>query len=192
MDILTIGFLVGGTCLAVFLFSIVVGIFNGLVQCKENVNKAWANIDVILKQRYDEIPQLIKICEQYIQFEQGMINRMMTARENMVRGNKVSDKIVASNELSRGINHLLAVGENYPDLKSNQNFLHIQKRLSSLEETLADRREFYNDSVNILNIRVQEFPDMFVANLLGIGRRDMFVIDEAHKTMPSLEINFKK
>lgn len=188
--------IVAGVVLVVFFIigvvATAIGVYNSLTAVKENVNKAWANIDVILKQRYDEIPQLIKICEQYVQFEQGMIDRMMNAREKMVQGKSVETKAEASSELTAGIKGLLAVGEAYPDLKSNSNFMQIQTRLSRLEETLADRREFYNDSVNVLNTRIQQIPDVFFARSMGIERREMFKVHETEKALPDLNINFKK
>ena len=192
MEFMVVGIAVIGIFVVIAVLATTIGIYNALMAIKENVNKAWANIDVILKQRYDEIPQLIKICEQYVQFEQGMIDRMMDAREKMVQGRSVEAKAEASSDLTAGIKGLLAVGEAYPDLKSNANFMQIQTRLSRLEETLADRREFYNDSVNVLNTRIQQIPDVFFARMMGVERRQMFEVHESEKKLPDLNINFKK
>lgn len=171
---------------------IFINIYNSLMAVKENVNKTWANIDVILKQRYDEIPQLIKICEQYVQFEQGMINRIMTARERTVQGKSVHDKAEASGALTAGVNGLLAIGESNPALRANENFMQIQTRLSTLEESLADRRELYNDAVNINNTRIQQIPEVFIARSVGIERREMFKVNEFEKALPDLNIKFKR
>ncbi len=187
---------IGGVVLALFfgIAILVIGIqiYNALLAVSENVNKSWANIDVILKQRYDELPQLIKICEQYVEFESDMINRIMSAREKMVQGNDVKEKAEGSNELTAGIKGLLAVSEAYPDLKANNNFTQIQTRLSQLEETLADRREFYNDSVNVFNIRIQQIPDVFFAKLLGYTRKQMFEVKAEEKSIPDLAIKRRK
>lgn len=169
-----------------------INIYNSLLVVKENVNKSWANIDVILKQRYDEIPQLIKICEQYVQFEQGMVNRIMSARERTIQGKSVQDKATASSDLSSGLGGLLALGESNPELKSNENFMQIQSRLSSLEESLADRRELYNDSVNINNTRIQQIPGVFLAGILGMDRKEMFKVSESERGLPDLNIKFKR
>lgn len=171
------------------LIILVVGIYNSLIQVKENVSKSWANIDVILKQRYDEVPQLIQVCEQYASYEKDMIDRIMTAREKMVSGKSVKDQADGFNELTTGLNGLLALGEAYPELKANENFLQIQTRLSHLEDSLADRREFYNDSVNIYNIRIQQIPDVFLAKILGYMAKELFKVDEKERSAPSLKMN---
>jgi LemA protein len=167
---------------------IVIQIYNSLLAVNENINKAWANIDVTLKQRYDELPQLLKICEQYVEYEEDMIQKIMSAREKMVQGKDVSEKAAGFNELTAGIKGLLAVSEAYPDLKANVQYTQIQTRLSHLEETLADRREFYNDSVNIFNTRIQQIPDVFFANLLGYQRKQMFEVTSEEKKIPDLTI----
>ncbi len=167
---------------------IVIQIYNSLLAVNENINKAWANIDVTLKQRYDELPQLLKICEQYVEYEEDMIQKIMSAREKMVQGKDVSEKAAGFNELTAGIKGLLAVSEAYPDLKANVQYAQIQSRLSHLEETLADRREFYNDSVNIFNTRIQQIPDVFFANLLGYQRKQMFEVTSDEKRIPDLTI----
>lgn len=171
---------------------IFINTYNSLMAVKENVNKTWANIDVILKQRYDEIPQLIKICEQYVQFEQGMINRIMSARERTVQGKSVHEKAEASGALTNGVNGLLAIGESNPALRANENFMQIQTRLSALEESLADRRELYNDAVNINNTRIQQIPDVFIARSVGMERREMFKVNEFERALPDLNIKFKR
>ncbi len=170
------------------IITLIIGSYNALIAARENIEKAWANIDVILKQRYDEVPQLVKICEQYVTSEKAVIDRAMSARERMVQGKSIKDKAVASNELTEGLKGLMAIGEAYPELKSNTNFMQIQTRLSSLEEALADRREFYNDSVNIYNVRIQSIPDVFLANFLGYKRKQMFEIKESERGLPNLTI----
>ena len=167
---------------------ITIQIYNSLLAVNENINKAWANIDVTLKQRYDELPQLLKICEQYVEYEEDMIQNIMSAREKMVTGRDVNEKALGFNELTAGIKGLLAVSEAYPELKANVQYTQIQSRLSHLEETLADRREFYNDSVNIFNTRIQQIPDVFFANLLGYQRKQMFEVTSDEKRIPDLTI----
>ena len=166
-----------------------IGIYNALIRASEHIKKAWANIDVILKQRYDEVPQLIQICEQYATYEKSMIDKIMNAREQMVKGKTVDEKAEGFNALSAGISGLLAVGEAYPDLKANANFMQIQTRLSELEETIADRREYYNDSVTTYNIRIKQIPDVLFANMLGYSERDLFKVDDREKVVPSLKMN---
>jgi LemA protein len=145
-------------------------IYNQLVQVKHNVAKAWANIDVVLKQRHDELPKLVETCKQYMQFEQETLTRVMQARAQ-VSDARTTQNIgalgSAEGELRGALGRLFAVAEAYPDLKSNETFLHLQGRISTLENAIADRREFYNESVNVNNVRIEQFPDSIVAAMLA-------------------------
>ena len=145
-------------------------IYNQLVQIKHNVSKAWANIDVVLKQRHDELPKLVETCKQYMQFEQDTLARVMQARAQ-VSDARVSHDIGAlgnaEGELRGALGRLFAVAEAYPDLKANETFMHLQGRISTLENAIADRREFYNESVNVNNVRIEQFPDSIVAALFS-------------------------
>jgi len=173
--------------LGVFIFGLaaLVGyvfmIYNGLISLKENIRKAWANIDVILKQRHDELPKLISVCESFAEFEKGVLDRLMKARENYFKAGSVGSKAKASSEVTAALQGLFALAENYPEIKSNQHFMQLQDRISHLEETLADRREFYNDSVNNYNIRIQQIPDVFVAGFLQYKKEELFQVSEAEK-----------
>lgn len=146
----------------------VVMVYNQLVQIKHNVSKAWANIDVMLKQRHDELPKLVETCKQYMQYEQDTLTRVMHARA-LVSDARQEQNIAAlgraEGELRGAVGKLFAVAEAYPDLKANQTFLHLQSRISGLENAIADRREFYNESVNVNNVRIEQFPDSMVAGL---------------------------
>ena len=141
-------------------------VYNQLVQIKHNVSKAWANIDVLLKQRHDELPKLVETCKQYMKFEQETLTRVMQARSSVSDAREqrnINALGQAEGELRNAVGRLFAVAEAYPDLKTNQTFLHLQGRISSLENGIADRREFYNESVNINNVRIEQFPDSIVA-----------------------------
>ncbi|WP_296750659.1 LemA family protein [Thiobacillus sp.] len=145
-------------------------VFNQLVALKHNVGKAWSNIDILLKQRHDELPKLVETCKQYMQFEQETLEKVMQAR-NQVASARESHNIAALGQaegaLRLGLGNLFAVAEAYPELKTNQTFQHLQARITGLENAIADRREFYNDSVNVNNVRVEQFPDTVVARLFG-------------------------
>ncbi len=164
-------------------------VYNGLISLKENIKKSWANIDVILKQRYDELPKLISVCESFAQFEKGVIDRITKARENYGQARTVGQKSKASGEVSGALMGLFAVAENYPELKTNENFMQLQKRISHLEESLADRREFYNDSVNNYNIRIKQIPDVFIANMLRYQDEELFQVSEQERQ--DVDINIK-
>jgi LemA protein len=145
-------------------------VYNQLVQIKHNVSKAWANIDVLLKQRHDELPKLVETCRQYMKFEQDTLTRVMQARSNVSEARaqrNIGALGHAEGELRGAVGRLFAVAEAYPDLKTNQTFVHLQGRISSLENGIADRREFYNESVNVNNVRIEQFPDSMIAALFS-------------------------
>jgi LemA protein len=154
----------------------IISIYNHLVRIKHNVSKAWSNIDVLLKQRHDEIPKLVETCKQYMKFEQETLEKVMQARSQVSEARQKQDVPglgAAEGALRMGLGQLFALAEDYPELRANENFQHLQGRISTLENTIADRREFYNESVNINNIAIDTFPDLIVARLFGFGPRDL-------------------
>lgn len=183
---------------AVLLFIIIgiisyfISVYNGLVRLSRNIAKAWANIDVLLKQRYDEIPKLVKVCEGYMKHERDTLEKITAARTACLSAKSVGESAQAESLLSGSLKTLFAVSENYPDLKANQNFMQLQQRVSYLESQLADRREFYNDSVNVYNIRIAQIPDLFVARMLNYSEKDLFKVVEAEKKDVDINFNFPK
>ena len=141
-------FVILGILVVVLIYGVM--IYNNLVNLKHAVTKAWANIDVLLKQRHDELPKLVETCKQYMQYEQETLERVMRARtaisSAMQRGD-VGAVGSAESEMRLGLGNLFAVAENYPDLKTNTSFQHLQSRITRLENSIADRREFYNETV---------------------------------------------
>lgn len=167
-------------------------IYNGLISLRSQLERAWANIDVILKQRYDEIPQLIQVIEQYVNYEGGLLTKLADARKHYGAAQDIPGKIEAAKEMSVALKGVLAIGENYPDLKSNQNFSQLQMRISQLEDQLADRRETYNEAVANFNTRIDQFPDVLAARMLNYNRQIMFQVSDMEKSMPSLKMNLPK
>jgi LemA protein len=154
------------TGLTVGLVVYAVSIYNGLVRLKHAVSQAWSNIDVLLKQRHDELPKLVESCKQYKNFEaetlEKIINARTAAQQARVAGN-VKGVGQAETQLRAGLGNIFAVAESYPDLKADGAFQQLLARISQLEEAIADRREFYNAAVNSNNVRVEQFPDALVA-----------------------------
>ena len=145
-------------------------IYNQLVQVKHNVSKAWANIDVLLKQRHDELPKLVETCKQYMKFEQDTLVKVMEARASVSNAREqqnIGALGQAEGELRGALGRLFALAEAYPDLKTNDSFQQLQGRISALENAIADRREFYNESVNVNNVRIEQFPDSIVAAIFS-------------------------
>ena len=158
--------------------------YNGLVQVKHNVAKAWANIDVLLKQRHDELPKLVETCKQYGRFEQETLQKVMDARAR-VSSARESQNIAAlgtaEGALRGSLGQLFALAEAYPDLKTNQTYIQLQNRISSLENGIADRRELYNESVNVNNVRVEQFPGNIVAGMFGFKQAALLEFDAGEK-----------
>jgi LemA protein len=151
-----------------------VTVYNNLVRVKRNVDQAWANIDVLLKQRHDEIPKLIDAVKGYMTYEKDLLQNVTALRTQAAQAGEGQARVQAESQLGAMLGRVLAVAENYPDLKANQSFLSLQSRISALEEQIAHRREFYNDSANINNVRREQVPDMFLVGLVGMPERQLF------------------
>ena len=150
--------------------------YNSLVSIKNNVAKAWANIDVLLKQRNDELPKLIDTCKAYMAHESQTLEKVINARMGVDAARQTLDVAglgKAESTLSKSLGGLYAVAENYPDIKADQTFINLQQRITGLENQIADRREFYNDSVNNNNVRIAQFPDLIVAKLFNFEPAQM-------------------
>jgi LemA protein len=158
-----------------------VGLYNTLVRLSNNIDKAWSNIDVILKQRHDELPKLVQVCNSYMTHERETLETVTAARSAYSRSTSVDEKAKAENQLTRALGKLFAVAEQYPDLKANQDFLNVQERISALESAIADRREFYNDSVNVYNIRIEQIPALWVAQQIGYRTRPLLAVAQGDR-----------
>lgn len=159
----------------------VIVIYNGLVALKNNIDKAWSNIDVLLKQRFDELPKLIKVCEGYMQHEQKTLEAVIKARSMISNARSEKEQLSAQNALSDTLRSLFMVVERYPDLKADKAFRQLSGRITEIEDQIADRRELFNESVNIYNIRIEQFPDVIIAKLFNFIRRTLWQIDPAHR-----------
>jgi len=161
-----------------------IAIYNGLVNLKHGVTKAWANIDVLMKQRHDELPKLVETCKQYMQYEQEILERVMQARAAVSSAREQGDIGAlggAENQLRLGLGNLFAVAEAYPELKANETFQHLQSRISGLENSIADRREFYNESVNNNNVRIEQFPDLIIARMFNFKAAELLEFSAEEK-----------
>jgi LemA protein len=165
-----------GLALGVALAIYCVVLYNALVQLKHNVSRAWANIDVLLKQRHDELPKLVETCKQYKQFEQTTLQQVTEARTRVQNARERQDigaLGAAEGALRNGIGQLFAVMEAYPELKANEQFMQLQQRITGLENSIADRRELYNEAANLNNVRVEQFPDSLIAKRFRFAVRPL-------------------
>jgi len=182
------------TVLAWFLFAAgvliyTVILYNGLVRLRNENDRAWANIDVLLKQRHDEIPNLVETVKGYMQHEQQTLLALTQARAASMNAASINQKAVADLQMVGALRGLFAVAENYPQLKANQNFLKLQNRITELEERIADRREFFNDDVTTYNTRIGQIPDVFVASFMGLKPRSMFKVSDEDRRL--VEVKFQ-
>ena len=164
-------------------------IYNGLIHVKENIKKSWANIDVLLMQRSDEIPKLIKVLKSFAKHEKKMFDNVMVARKSYLGANSITEKADADNQISDALKSVFALSEAYPELRSNENFLNLQDRISGLENEISDRRELYNESVNNYNIRIQSLPDVVIANAMGLDQEEMFQVHDLKKKDVDIDLD---
>jgi LemA protein len=168
---------------------IYVGIlYNELVRLRNDNDRAWANIDVLLKQRHDEIPNLVATVKGYMEHERQTLEAVTAARSASLQAGTVSEKATAEVQLSGALKSFFVVAERYPDLKANQNFLALQSRISGLEERIADRREFFNDQVNTYNTRIAQVPHVALARIMGLQPRALFRAPESDRTQVAVSM----
>jgi len=166
----------------------IVMIYNGLIRLRVRTNEAWSDIDVQLKRRYDLIPNLINTVKGYATHEKELFENVTKARANAMNAQNPEEKAGAENMLSDTLKSLFAVSENYPQLRANENFLELQRELSDTENKIQASRRFYNGNVRDLNTKIQVFPDSIVANMLKIGKREFFEIEDVkEKETPKVE-----
>ena len=161
-----------------------ISLYNHLVGVKHAVAKAWANIDVLLKQRHDELPKLVEVCKQYKQFEQSTLQKVIEARSQVHAARERQDIGAlgqAESALRAGLGNIFAVAEAYPELKANENFIQLQNRITALENGIADRRELYNDAVNINNVQIEVFPASLIAKTFGFEEKPLLEFTAAEK-----------
>lgn len=159
-------------------------LYNGLVAARQECNRAWANIDVLLKQRHDELPRLVDVCKAYMAYERETLEAVVAARARLSEARTVPAQTRASEGVSGSVRHLFAVAEGYPDLKANESFVKLQGRITDLENQIADRRELYNAAVTDWNTRLDQVPDMFVARAGKMTPRELWRARDSEREAP--------
>lgn len=159
-----------GAAFAATILAMVYGIviYNALVTLRHAVAQSWANIEVLLKQRHDELPKLVEVCRQYKQFESTTLEAITAARSQIAAARERGDvgTVGLGEGMLRGaLANIFAVAEAYPELRANEHFMQLQTRISDLEEAIADRREVYNSATTLYNTRIDQFPDLIVARM---------------------------
>lgn len=183
--------LIAGTIVVALTYGVM--LYNGLVQVKHAVAKAWANIDVLLRQRHDELPKLVEVCRQYKEFEQATLQRVIEARSRVQAARERQDVPAlgaAEGALRQGLGQIFAVAEAYPELRANEHFMQLQNRITALENAIADRREMYNEAVNVNNVRIEQFPAAIIARLFGFEAKPLLEFSAADKADVDLKALF--
>jgi LemA protein len=166
---------------AIGLISYFVGIYNSLVTLKNNIDRSFSNIDVVLKQRHDELPKLIETCKGYMKYEQETLEKVVQARNAYSSATTPGEKAQADNMITGALRTLFAVAEKYPDLKADTNFMQLQGRITDLENKIASMRSGYNQDVNDYNIRIAQVPANFVAGFMHLTPHTLFEVAAADR-----------
>ena len=166
---------------------ILIGGYNSIVSASEEVENKFATIDTQLQRRADLIPNLVNTVKGYANQEKEVINTVTTAREKLVGANSVTAKAEADQELTKALSRLLVVVENYPELKSSQNFIQLSDELAGTENRIATARRDYNEAVKTYNLKIKKFPSNVMANMFGFGEKQYFEASEESKNVPNVQ-----
>ena len=165
-----------------------IGLYNSLVRKKNDVENAFASIDVMLRKRYNLIPAIVDAVKGYMKHERELLTEITNLRTRaMLENLSNDDRVITENKIQKGISELFVAVENYPDLKASENFLHLQGSLNEVEEQLAASRRFFNAAVTLYNNSVEVFPSSLIASMMNFRRRTLFEIPESEREKMSAE-----
>ena len=176
-----------GLVVAVILF-LILTTFNAVIALQQRIDKAWANVEVILKQRHDQLPNLVAAVRDLMTFERDVLTRVTQARAAYAPSAPIHDQAMTSEATTAAVRSLFAVVERYPDIKSQANVSDLQAQIERLESMLADRRELYNDQVYRYNTRIRQLPGALLAPLFGWQPREFFAVDPAEAVRPETDL----
>jgi len=176
----------------VLLVIYVISSYNSLVVLRERVKNAWAQVDVQLKRRYELIPNLVNTVKGYVKHEQETFDKVTKARAEAIAATNTEAQSNAENELTSSLRTLFAVAENYPELKADRNFKELQEELSDTENKIAYSRQFYNDTAQRYNIKVQVFPTNIIASIMGFKEEDFFSLESESPQRESVSVDFRE
>ena len=177
--------------LAIIVAVLLIGMYNGLVQSRNKVDNAWGQIDVQLQRRFDLIPNLVEAVKGYMQHEEATLTKVTELRTSWANAQTVGEKADLDNQLSGALKTIMAVSENYPDLKANQNFNTLQEELRSTENKISYARQFYNDSVTMYNTKLQVIPTNIVAGMFNFKEKELFKTD-SEEARQNVKVDFSK
>lgn len=181
------GVMIGIIAVIVIISVILIGNYNSLVSLEENVDNEFSNVSVMLERRADLIPNLVNVVKGFTTHEQEVIDSVTKARENLLNAKTIDEKGKANNELTTALNGLMVIVENYPDLKSSQNFIQLSDELSGTENRIATSRRDYNDAVKKYNSKMKKFPTNLLAGMFGFESKDYFEVETTKTEVPKVE-----
>ncbi len=173
--------------IVVILLLLIFSTYNSLVKLNNRVEEAFSTMDVYLKKRWDLIPNIVETVKGYVNHEKETLEEIINLRNNSYDKMNVNDKVDINNQLSQGMNKLMAIAEAYPDLKASENFKDLSNQLSIVENDIANARKYYNGTVRMFNNKVQMFPSNIVATIFGYKTKKMFEINENERKNVKVE-----
>lgn len=168
---------------------IFVSSYNGLVTLEESVDNKYADIEVQLERRADLVPNLVNTVKGYANHEDEAIEKVTTARENLVNAKGIEEQAEANNELTGALNDLMVIVENYPDLKASQNFINLQDELAGTENRISTARRDYNAAVKEYNAKIKKIPTNIIASISGFNEKEYFEADDSKKEVPEVDFS---
>lgn len=174
--------------LIILLVTYIIITYNKLIESNNIVKEAFSTMDVYLKKRWDLVPNLIEVVKEYAKYEKEVFNQVTTLRTNTYQNMSINKKIAANEQLTQELSKIIAVSENYPDLKANQNFLELIRELTKIEDEIANSRKYYNGSVRIFNTKIQLFPNNILAGLFGFKEANMFEANMEEKNNVKVDL----
>ncbi len=181
------GWIILGIVVVLVLF--VIGIYNGLVQARQKVKNAWSQIDVQLQRRFDLIPNLVETVKGYMEHESEVLTKVAELRTSWANSNSVKEKAELDNQLSETLKTIMALSENYPDLKANQNFAQLQQELQNTEDKISFSRQFYNDTTTMYNTKLEVVPSNIIASMFGFKPEELFKT-ESEEARKNVKVDF--
>ena len=177
--------------IVVSIITYIIMVYNSLIKAQKRTENAWSQIDVQLQRRFDLIPNLIESVKGYMTHEENVLSKVSELRTSWAKASSVSEKANIATELSNTLKTIMAVSENYPDLKANQNFLQLQEELRSTEDKISYSRQFYNDSVTMYNTKIELFPSNMIASMFNFKTKPLFEV-ENDETKQNVKVDFDK
>ena len=177
--------------IVVIIIIAIIAMYNSLVTMRQRVKNAWSQIDVQLQRRFDLIPNLVETVKGYMEYEADVLTKVTDLRSSWAEAKTVDEKAKLDNQLSESLKTIMAVAENYPDLKANQNFSELQTELTNTENKISYSRQFYNDTVTRYNIKLETFPSNVIASVFNFKSENLFEVDN-QEARQNVKVDFNK